>query len=621
MKEGIQKIYSYRQNFLVIGLTGRTGSGCSTAAEFLSKDINDNRFPTLDSFKFEHENDKRKTEIVFKYAKSNWQQFYKIRVKDLITAFILENSFDDFYKYIRENSLLLKSINEENLRNLEEEYNKYHLKRMEVKKREEEDGLKEKIDSAFYFHFNEINEFTEKFKRALSTESDEYTKIYQLIGDNIRSYGSAIPKGSFDINQTDSLVNKVNKLIKLLRKKSEFEGRPAYIVVDALRNPHEIFFLRERYSAFYTISINTEDTNRKERLRKIGLNDTEIRQLDLKEYPDKLQGKDLYISQNIQKCIELADVHIDNEECNNENYSPLKKQLVYYFTLMIKPGIVPPTPIERIMQLAYSAKLNSGCLSRQVGATVTDSDYSVKSIGWNNVPKGQVPCILRNCNHLIESKDKSAYSDYENGDKTFRKAFTETFNTPLINDFESKGNNSSYCFKEVQNYVERQKNQVHTRSLHAEENAFLQLTKYGSAGLQDGILFTTASPCELCSKKAYQLGIRKIYYIDPYPGIATKHILKAGIANPELILFNGAVGQSYFKLYQPFISYKDEMKQYTNYSFPKEHDEKENFKNRILELEEKNKKLEDEVKQLKFPNIEKIKTSGEDPTISEGEKD
>jgi len=33
------------------------------------------------------------------------------------------------------------------------------------------------------------------------------------------------------------------------------------------------------------------------------------------------------------------------------------------------------------MQLAYTAKYNSGCISRQVGAAVTDESYSIKAIG------------------------------------------------------------------------------------------------------------------------------------------------------------------------------------------------------------------------------------------------
>lgn len=117
----------------------------------------------------------------------------------------------------------------------------------------------------------------------------------------------------------------------------------------------------------------------------------------------------------------------------------------------------------------------------------------------------------------------------------------------------------SYCFKDIQNGIDGEKNQVHTRSLHAEENAFLQLSKYGGEGIKGGYLFTTASPCELCSKKSYQLGIRKIYYIDQYPGISKKHILNNGSLIPKLQLFNGAVGKTYHQIYTPIMALKDEL--------------------------------------------------------------
>ncbi|RBQ11542.1 hypothetical protein [Pedobacter miscanthi] len=58
-----------------------------------------------------------------------------------------------------------------------------------------------------------------------------------------------------------------------------------------------------------------------------------------------------------------------------------------------------------------------------------------------------------------------------------------------------------------------------------------------------------------------QLGIKVIYYIDPYPGISGKQILKAGSLEnqPTVRLFNGAIGKAYHWLYEPIMSYKDEL--------------------------------------------------------------
>lgn len=97
----------------------------------------------------------------------------------------------------------------------------------------------------------------------------------------------------------------------------------------------------------------------------------------------------------------------------------------------------------------------------------------------------------------------------------------------------------------------------------------MQISKYGGVKLKDGYLFTTASPCELCAKKAYQIGIKKILYIDLYPGISESHILNNGTIKPELILFRGAIGRAYTQFYTPIVPYKDELYMLLNMNFKK----------------------------------------------------
>lgn len=65
--------------------------------------------------------------------------------------------------------------------------------------------------------------------------------------------------------------------------------------------------------------------------------------------------------------------------------------------------------------------MNSGCISRQVGAVVTDEDYSIKAVGWNDVAKGQVPCGLRSLQELDEFSSETDYSLYERTSEKFRE--------------------------------------------------------------------------------------------------------------------------------------------------------------------------------------------------------
>jgi dCMP deaminase len=266
-----------------------------------------------------------------------------------------------------------------------------------------------------------------------------------------------------------------------------------------------------------------------------------------------------WIGQNVKRCIEISDIHLFNPRNELDNHNVLKAQLAWYFSLMIHPGLITPTPMERVMQIAYTAKTNSGCISRQVGAVVTDANNSIKAVGWNDVPEGQYPCALRSVEGVLTEFDDVIYSNYERNNEGFREVARKKYSRIMVKTDELEGRNLSYCFKSLENAKRGDGNQVHTRSLHAEENAFLQITKYGGQGVQGGKLYTTASPCELCAKKAYQLGIKDVIFIDPYPGIAREHILSIGLKPPKLIQFHGAVGKAYHLLYEQVISYKDEI--------------------------------------------------------------
>jgi tRNA(Arg) A34 adenosine deaminase TadA len=124
-----------------------------------------------------------------------------------------------------------------------------------------------------------------------------------------------------------------------------------------------------------------------------------------------------------------------------------------------------------------------------------------------------------------------------------------------------RGRSTPFCFRDAYNDHIGENNQVHTRSLHAEENAFLQLSLNGIQMPKDAVLYSTASPCELCSKKAFQLGVSRIIYVDPYPGISQDHILASGQDDrrPIVVLFSGAIGEAYHRLYQPMMPFKDEL--------------------------------------------------------------
>ena len=401
--------------------------------------------------------------------------------------------------------------------------------------------------------------FIPMYCSALIIGESAFVQLYQKIGKNIRLSGDAY-KNDLVEGKFFSLAERINEVIKDIHNQRKKTNQNTYIVVDAIRNPLEALFFQDRYASFYLMAISAPEPDRQSRLRKLKYSEEDILLIDKIEYKSKdLDDTEYYSVQDIQTCLQRADLYVSNPNVTTlvSEFQELSNQLIRFVSLIRRPGIVTPTAIERCMQIAYTAKLNSGCISRQVGAAVTDTNFSLKSIGWNDTPHGQVPCNLRSRDDLQSGTDNEAYSEFEKTDEKYLTHFiTRSAKFEIVS---MQGRSTSFCFKSEYNAYTNERNQVHTRSLHAEENAFLQMAKYGSAGVEGGFLFTTASPCELCAKKAYQLGIKEIFYIDPYPGIALTHILMGGNKNPALKLFSGAIGRAFHKLYSPIVPYKDEL--------------------------------------------------------------
>lgn len=645
----VKQVYELRQKFMIIGLTGRTGSGCSTVADLLKGDFQTLAPPIPMENHEGITNDERKYRIEYHFLKSIWEdrkfEFQIIKASDIIFYYALMEGYEKFVKIISlllENETGLKKENTKRDFEAEAQSAFSDLKTAFEKNTEEVNKINAWLENKKYDNLNEekSKEEAKKHLEYLQHRLPEFrniimqkvaellqvktTKIFQEWGNNIRQYGSIVTQK----NETapSQLAHTINRIIKLIRNLSESDGNKlAFIVIDSLRNPFEVHYFRERYSAFYLMSITTDEVNRKNNLYQEGYDIDEINQLDGIEYPSK--RKDIsrsYYSQDVEKCVELSDIHIAHNNQRKDLNDDLKRQLVHFISLILHPGLTQPTHEERLMQIANVAKLNSGCISRQVGAVVTDKNFSVKAIGWNTVAKGQTPCALRTLTNLYNRNDLSAFSKFEKEDVEFRQKVELYYEQYNKKKNCLSGIPLTYCFKDIYTVIKGEKNQVHTRSLHAEENAFLQLAKYGSEGIDGGYLFTTASPCELCAKKAYQLGISKIFYIDIYPGISFPHIIQAGERKIDLIQFKGAIGRAYESLYNPIFPLKDEIEYLTGVSIKKKgnlsevskqemenkvavnKEEPENFTPEQVQtmLLKTNKDIIEEQKQTDSPNIE-----------------
>ena len=89
-KDAIDTIYDERRKFAIIGLTGRTGSGCTTVANILKTQRFDAlalHTPQDTKFKSKEE---RKYRFIYNYISNNWSGFKVIEMSIILASFIFK---------------------------------------------------------------------------------------------------------------------------------------------------------------------------------------------------------------------------------------------------------------------------------------------------------------------------------------------------------------------------------------------------------------------------------------------------------------------------------------------------------------------------------------------------
>lgn len=424
----------------------------------------------------------------------------------------------------------------------------------------------------------EITEMLSQFRKIKNIlretmEYSQYVQIMQNIGNNLRRCGNPYDELSTFENNLDVLVIEANDLIKFYRHKA---SPNSLFMVESFRNPSEIQFFRNRYARFFLVSIDADLEKRR----------TSQYFSEQREAFDRGANDRLPYVQKVSQCVHLSDINIYNEEYDRDS---LVKKFLRYLALIIQPGCIPPKMTEVLMHEAYSVSLRSNCISRQVGAVITNAEGYVLSIGWNDVGSGQLGCgLLMKSDFynegspceiwepLVEKLNSNGVLDDINDSESF--CFKDKISQSKIIDQILKIEKNfklpvSYertdeaivekvkqeSFKEIINKLNI-KRLEYARALHAEENALLQLARNGSQGVYGGTIYTTTFPCELCSKKIYQAGLRKIVYTEPYPDAESIRFLRDGTRYLQLIPFEGVKSFSFFKLFKAEIDKKERQK-------------------------------------------------------------
>lgn len=294
-------------------------------------------------------------------------------------------------------------------------------------------------------------------------------------------------------------------------------------VIDSIKNPDEIEFLRAFFPKVYIFGITADKHLRWERT-KVKYNHKQD-DFNADEARDR-DDKNIY-GQRVSDCFCLADIIISNNiqyRDGSDKQREMENKIWSYLDLINNPGTRNPTPDETLMTIAYANSRRSSCIKRKVGAIIVDENGFLFSSGYNEVPMGELPCQNQHGN-------------------CYRNVIKDELSSVIRRNISNKSE-QEIIHREV---ISKYKVLDYCRALHAEENAILNIARFGSSvAIEGGVLYTTTYPCNLCANKIAQVGLKEVVYFEPYPMEEAKQTLNSkGITQRA---FEGVSFRGYFEL-------------------------------------------------------------------------
>jgi dCMP deaminase len=231
-------------------------------------------------------------------------------------------------------------------------------------------------------------------------------------------------------------------------------------VVDSIRHPAEVEVLRSRTPHFHLIWVDAPAAIRLVRMNERGRAGDATTLEELKAQEGRELGSDDPAAQQLLAVRDLADSNLVNDGSISDLHEKLQE--VLEASLFFER----PSWDEYFMSIARVVSTRSNCVKRKVASVIT-RDRRIVSTGYNGTPRG-----VRNCN--------------EGG-------------CPRCNSFAQGGTRLDECL-----------------CSHGEENAITQVAYHG-VSVKDATIYTTLSPCLICTKMIINVGIVEVVYNAKYP--------------------------------------------------------------------------------------------------------
>ena len=340
-------------------------------------------------------------------------------------------------------------------------------------------------------------------------------------------------------------------------KKEKFSSKRKCYIINSLKHPEEFQLLSEVYrDIFYVIGIFSPIINRLKFLeRKLGKKSSNIYELI-----DRDTGEDKLNGQNVESTFEEADYFM---RISSMEKSKIKPKIERFFHLIFDVGVNTPSIEETAMYQAAAASVNSACLSRQVGACITDDKGSILALGWNDVPsfggnlypnlelKIDERCFNSgDCDCANKIRKDQMTKNIINKIKTEKIVENDSFDLRLLQILENNG---------IKNLIE------FSRSIHAEMHAIIIGSQKTGNKMIGGKLFCTTYPCHNCARHIIVAGIKEVYYIEPYKKSLSTDLHSDALTDDEnennkvkILMYEGVAPKKYMTFYKLNIDNRKE---------------------------------------------------------------
>lgn len=400
------------------------------------------------------------------------------------------------------------------------------------------------------FHYEcvviKLSKFIEDKRGAVAAGVTRFERKKELIekGDQLRfDHGPGV-LAELAIGEI-SLARQKRKEKSLAER---FEPGRVCHIIDSIKNQQELDVLRTVYrDMVYCVGVLSPLEFRQRNLQQRD----QMKLPEVYELIDQDSGEELLHGQTVRQTFPQADFFLRVDSLNDRW---IESRIRRFLDIVLNADVVTPTPEERAMFFAASAATNSACLSRQVGAAVTDANGEVLAVGWNDVPKagGDLYCCGRDAEgdrRCANLEGGVCFNDRRKGQ------MTEDIVDSLIKENVVAGDNRRRAVdvigkSKIRDLIE------FSRAVHAEMHAIITGSQKSGDRMVGGKLFCTTYPCHSCARHIIAAGIMEVYYIEPYRKSLATTLHSDDITEVEaetkkvrLLPFDGVAPSRYMELF------------------------------------------------------------------------